>query len=81
MSLKLCHKHLMKLISSPKNAPHLSTMGPIARIAVSQAPPGIKGVTIGITMFSTKDFMNAVAAIPMIKAIANGIALFRKEIL
>ena len=66
----------IKFIVSHKNGPHRSTMGPIASVAVSHAPPGIKGVTIGMTMLSTKDFTKAVAARPMIRAIASGITLY-----
>jgi len=51
-------------------------MGPIARVAVFQAPPGIKGVIIGMMMLSTIDLIRAVDAIPMIKAIASGITLY-----
>jgi len=66
----------MKFIKSPKKAPQRSMMGPIASVAVSQAPPGMKGVIIGITMLSTKDLTKVVAARPIIKAIASGITLY-----
>lgn len=74
--MKTTNAMTIKFIKSPRKAPHLNTTGPIASVAVSQAPPGIKGVMIGMTMLSTKDFTKAVAAIPMIKAIANGITLY-----
>ena len=70
---------IIKFINSPRKAPQLINIGPIPNVAVRQAPPGIKGVIIGMTMLSTKDFMKAVDAIPMIKAIANGITLYSKR--
>ena len=70
---------IMKFINSPRKAPQLITIGPIPNVAVRQAPPGIKGVIIGMTILSTKDFMKAVDAIPMIKAIASGITLYSKR--
>ena len=71
--IKTTNAIIMKFISSPRKAPQPSTIGPISIVAVLQAPPGIKGVMIGIIMLSTKDFIKAVDAIPIIKAIARGI--------
>ncbi len=67
---------IIKLINSPRNDPHLITMGPKLNTASFQAPPGIKGVIIGIITFSTKDFIKAVDATPIINAIARPTTLY-----
>ena len=50
--IKTTNAIIMKFISSPRKGPQLITMGPIARVAVFQAPPGIKTVIIGMMMLS-----------------------------
>ena len=70
---------ITKFIIAPSNAPQPITIGPNFRVAACQAPPGIKGVTSGITKLSTIDLINAVAATPIINAIANGTALRQKS--
>jgi len=72
---------IIKFIVSPRKASHLNTMGPIESVAVSQAPPGIKGVMIGMTMLSTKDFTKAVAAIPISKQLPVELPYIHKETL
>jgi len=44
-----------KLISAPTKAPQPITIGPMLKVAVCQAPPGMNGVMIGITTLSTND--------------------------
>ena len=56
---------------SQEGPPQLITIGPRSTVAVLQAPPGIKGVIIGMMTLSTNDFIRAVYAIPIIKAIAK----------
>ncbi len=77
--IKTTNAMIIKFIKSPRKAPQLINIGPIPNVAVRQAPPGIKGVILGMTMLSTKDFMKAVEAIPMIKAIASGTTLYSKR--
>ena len=66
----------MKLIIAPNKAPYPIIIGPREKVAVCQAPFGIKGVIIGIIKLLTIDWINDVAAIPIIKAIDNGITLY-----
>ena len=66
----------MKLIADPKNAPQLRTIGPIVHVAVCHWPPGMNGVIRGITILSTNDLTNAVAATPIMKATASPIILY-----
>ena len=73
---KITNAMIMKLINSPRNGPHPITIGPKANVASLHAPPGMNGVIIGIIILSTRDFTKAVAAIPIIKAMASAITLY-----
>jgi len=77
--MKITNAITIKLINSPKKEPHPMNIGPKVNVAVFHAPPGIKGVITGMIMLSTKDFTNAVAAIPIIKAIAKAITLYSRK--
>ena len=55
--IKTTNAMMIKFINSPRKAPQLINIGPIPNVAVRQAPPGIKGVILGMTMLSTKDFI------------------------
>ncbi len=79
--IKTTNGMIIKFIKSPRKAPQLINIGPIPNVAVRQAPPGIKGVIIGMTMLSTKDFMKAVDAIPILKQLLVELLCIQKEIL
>jgi hypothetical protein len=66
----------IKLIIAPRSDPHFITIGPSVNVAVCHAPPGIKGVMMGITKSSTIDLTSEVAAKPIIKATASPITLY-----
>lgn len=66
----------MKFISAARNEPQPITIGPIENVAVFQAPPGMKGVIIGIITSLTKDCINVVAATPITNATANPSTLY-----
>lgn len=67
---------ITKLMIAPTNAPHPMTIGPRLTVAVCHAPPGIKGVMIGIMTLSTSDLIRLVAATPMMNATASPITLY-----
>lgn len=67
---------IMKLISSPKNAPQAIENFQKESVAVFQAPPGINGVSIGIIILSTRDLINDVEATPITNAIARAKTLY-----
>ena len=67
---------MIKFINSSRKTFPSQYYGPNATVAVSQAPPGTKGVKIGMTILSTSDFIRAQDAIPIMKAIASGITLY-----
>jgi len=66
----------MKFTTSPANAPMFQITGPSATVAVFHAPPGINGVTVGITISFTNDLTRAEAATAIINAMANPITLY-----
>lgn len=67
---------IKKFIKLPRKDPQPRTIGPKDNVAVCHSPPGINEVTIGMIILSTKDFTRAVAATPIMKAIARGITLY-----
>ena len=67
---------MTKLIIAPSKALQPITIGPTENVACCQAPPGIKGVIIGMTKLSTTDLTKSVAAKPIINATANPINLY-----
>ena len=67
---------ITKFMIAPRNDPQLITTDPIENVTVFHAPPGMNAVIIGIMMSFTNDCINAVAAIPMMNAIAKATTLY-----
>ena len=74
--MKTTKATIIKLINVPRKAPHPITIGPNEKVAVCQAPFGIKGVIIGIIILFTNDCIKLVAATPVMNAIANPTTLY-----
>ena len=67
---------ITKFMIDARRAPQLMTIEPIDNVAVCHCPPGMNGVIMGIIRLFTMDWINVVAEIPIMNAIARGITLY-----
>ena len=78
---KTNHAMIIKFMTADKKGPQPRTIADepqrgIENVAVCHAPPGMKGVKIGIIIVSTVVVTSFVAAVPITNAIARPVTLY-----